>query len=212
MLHQVALARTIALVHAPELRNGHVALVDEKQVVVGQVFDERGGRLAGGAAGEVARIILDAVAIPQRAHHLEVVHGALMDALRLQDLALLLQGSQMFFELHLDRLDRRDATLVRGHVMRARVDRHALVRLEKVAEERIDLGEPDNLVVLQDDAHSPLSIRREDLDLVAMHPEGTALELALLAPVVDVDQAAQQRLASKLLAPISSLIRVSLAM
>ena len=199
MLHQVGLARAVAVEHAAKLGNGHVALVDENHVIVGQVLDERWRRLARGPPGEVAGVVLDTVAIPQGAHHLEVVHRPLMNALRLQQSALFLQRPQMFFQLHLDRLDRRDAALVRGHVVRPRVNRHALVHLDKIAEERIDLGEPNDLVVFQHDADGRVSIRREELDLIAMHPKGAALEHALLAPVVDLDQAAQQRLASHLL-------------
>ena len=65
-----------------------VALVGEDDGVVGDVLEEGGGRLAGLAAGEVARVVLDAVAGAGRLEHLEVELGALLEALRLEQLAL----------------------------------------------------------------------------------------------------------------------------
>ena len=47
-------------IHAAELRHGHVALVDDQQRVVGQVLEQGRRRLARLAAGQIARIVLDA--------------------------------------------------------------------------------------------------------------------------------------------------------
>ena len=46
-LHQGFLARAVALVHAAQLRNGHVGLVHDQQGVIGQVIEQGGRRLAG---------------------------------------------------------------------------------------------------------------------------------------------------------------------
>jgi hypothetical protein len=75
-----------------ELRDGDVGLVDEDEEVAGEVVEERGRGLAGEAAGEVARVVLDAVAEADGLDHLEVEAGALVDALRLDEAAF-------FFEL-----------------------------------------------------------------------------------------------------------------
>ena len=64
-----------------------MAFVDEHQRIVGQVFEQRRRRFAGPAAGEIARIILDAGAGAGRLHHLEVEDGALFEALRFQQAA-----------------------------------------------------------------------------------------------------------------------------
>jgi len=81
------LAAEVAAVHAAELGNGDVALVDENERVVGHVFEQRRRRLARPAAGEVARIVLDAGAAAGRLHHFEVVKRALLQPLRLQQAA-----------------------------------------------------------------------------------------------------------------------------
>ena len=62
-----------------------------EQGVVREVVEQRGRRLAGQAAGEMARVVLDAVAVADLADHLEVEHGALLEALRLDQLALLFE-------------------------------------------------------------------------------------------------------------------------
>jgi hypothetical protein len=75
--------------HAVELGDGDVGLVDEEEEVAGEVVEQRGRRFAGEAAGEVARVVLDAVAVADGLDHLEVEAGALVDALRLDEAALL---------------------------------------------------------------------------------------------------------------------------
>ena len=81
------LAAEVAAIHGAELADGDVALVDEDQRVVGEIFEQRRRRLAGLAAGEVARIVLDAGAGAGGFHHLEIEQGALLEALGLEEAA-----------------------------------------------------------------------------------------------------------------------------
>ena len=66
---------------------GDVALVGEDERVVGQIFEQRRRRLARQAAGQIARIVLDAGAGAGRLQHLEVEHGALLEPLRFEQAA-----------------------------------------------------------------------------------------------------------------------------
>ena len=70
---------------------GLVRFVDEQQIILRKIIEQRGRGFAGQAAGHVPRIIFDAVAIADGAHHLDVKHGALPHALRLRVFALLLR-------------------------------------------------------------------------------------------------------------------------
>ena len=81
------LAAEVAAIHAADLRDGDVALVGEDEGVVGQIFEQGRRRLAGPAAGEIARIVLDAGAGAGRLHHFEVEDGALLEALRFEQAA-----------------------------------------------------------------------------------------------------------------------------
>ena len=87
VLDERLLALLVAVVHPAHLRDRLVRLVDHHQHVLRQVVEQRRRRLAGLAAGEVARVVLDAVAVAGLAQHLEVEHGALVEPLRLEQLA-----------------------------------------------------------------------------------------------------------------------------
>ena len=86
-LGQRALALEVALVHAADLRHRDVALVDEQDGVLGDVLEQGRRRLAGRAAGQVARVVLDARAGARGHDHLEVGDRALLDPLGLEQLA-----------------------------------------------------------------------------------------------------------------------------
>jgi hypothetical protein len=84
---QRLLARAVAAVHGADLRNAGVGLVDKNQRVLRQVFEQSvGGGSPGGTAGQVARVVFDALAVAQLADHLDVVARALLQALRLEKL------------------------------------------------------------------------------------------------------------------------------
>ena len=76
-----------------------MAFVDEDQRIVGDIFEQGRRRLAGLAAGEIARIVLDAGAGAGRLQHLEVEAGALLQPLRLQQAAGLLELGEAELQL-----------------------------------------------------------------------------------------------------------------
>ena len=85
VLHQRLLARAVAAVHAADLRQCLVGLVDDDQGVLGQVIHQGRGRLPRLAAGEVPGVILDPLAGADLAHHLQIEEGTLAQALRLEE-------------------------------------------------------------------------------------------------------------------------------
>jgi hypothetical protein len=103
VLDQRRLAVEVAAEHAADLRHGDVAFVDEHEAVVGQVFEQGGRRLAGRAAGEVARVVLDAGARAGGHHHLDVEQGALLQPLGLEHAAGGVELFEALVELGLDR-------------------------------------------------------------------------------------------------------------
>src|SRR5438132_370489 len=76
------LAPEIAAEHGADLRNGDVALVGKHQRIVRDIFEQRRRRLAGPAAGEIARIVLDAGAASRGLQHFQIEGGALLQPLR----------------------------------------------------------------------------------------------------------------------------------
>ena len=109
VFHQRLLARAVALVHGAELRNGLVRFVDDQQRVPRQVVEQARRRLARRAAGQIARVVLDAGAVADLFHHLHVEHGALLEALRLDQLVLLAQHLEPLAQFLADVVDGADA-------------------------------------------------------------------------------------------------------
>src|SRR5690606_41170922 len=87
VLDERLLARAVAAVHTAQLSDRDVALVDEHQRVGRQVVDERRRRIAWSRARKVARVVLDALAEAQFLQHLHVEARALLEPLRLYQLA-----------------------------------------------------------------------------------------------------------------------------
>src|SRR5690606_22904995 len=119
VLDQRLFARAIAAVHRAELRHGDVRLVEDEEVVLREVVDEHRRRVARLPLAEVPRVVLDAVAEAHLLEHLEVVHRALLEPLRLEDAALAAELLEPIGELLADRDDRALADLGRRDVVRA---------------------------------------------------------------------------------------------
>ncbi len=190
------------MVHAAKLRDRLVRFVDHEQVVRGNVIEQRGRRFAGQAAGHVARIVLDAVAIADGAHHFDIEEGALHDALRLDDLSLAPQLLLPPIELLVDGLNRALALLGGEDVVRFGIDGYArdfaFARAD-FAGERIDLADGLDLAAPKLDAHGEVVVGRIDLDRIAAHAEGAAAKV-FGAVVLDFDELAQDGLARDRLA------------
>ena len=141
VLHQVFFARAVAMIHALQLRNGLMALVQEHQRIVGKIIEQRRRRLSGQASGKMARIIFDAVAITDLLDHFEIEHGALPQALPFDALAFLIEFALPPMQLVFDTAQRLVARFGTHYIMRFRIDGKAQVGLLDLPGQRIDLIE-----------------------------------------------------------------------
>ena len=98
-------ADRVLLVHRTDLRHGDVALVDHDEEVVGEVVEQAVGWFARGAAVDVPRVVLDAVAETDLLHHLEVVCRAHAQSLSLEQFALALEFTEPLIEFGANRAD-----------------------------------------------------------------------------------------------------------
>ncbi len=90
-----------------------------QEEVLREIVEQRRRRIAGFATGEMARVVLDAVAEPHLLHHLEVVERALLEALLLEEASFFVEEIEPLAELFADRGDRAAHLLLRRHVVRA---------------------------------------------------------------------------------------------
>ena len=200
MVDERLLARAVALVHAADLRDRLVRLVDEDDVVGGEVVEQRVRRRARRPPVEDPRVVLDPVAEAELAHHLQVVLGALADPVRLEHPALALEERHLLLELVLDLVLRALDRRLRGDVLRRREDGDRVELREDLAGERVEVRDLLDLVAEHRDPVGGLGVRRLDLDHVALDPEAAAAEQRVVADVLDVDQLPQHHVAVGLLA------------
>src|ERR1019366_4159814 len=97
--------------------------------------------------GEMARVVLDALAVADLLQHLEVETGALLEPLCLDKLAHADQLVEPAAQFLLDRLDRRDDAPARRRVVAGRVDDEARDLLPDPAGERVEQGQRLEFVV-----------------------------------------------------------------
>src|SRR4029077_10112136 len=187
------LAAEVAAIHAAELRDGDVALVADHQRVVGHVFEQRRRRLARFAAGEVARIVLDAGATAGRFHHFEIEDGALLEPLRLEQPPGRVELIEPPLQLLLDAADRLDQRRARRHVVRVGIDLDEGKLVGLLPGERIELL--DRLDLVAEPVYAPGAVRVErweDVERVTAHAERAAVEIVLRALVLQRDQIGDQ--------------------
>ncbi len=116
--------------------------------------------------------------------------GALLDALRLDQLVLALVERDALGQLDLDGLDRLQHGAARRDVMAGRIHGVARHLVQDVAGERIEQRQRLHFVVEQREAQRVLAaLGREDVDHVAAHAELAAREVDLVALVLHLDQA-----------------------
>ena len=192
VIDQGLFAGAVSPVHPLELGDGDVGFVDDHQGFPGQVVEQGRGRLPLGAAGEVAGIILDAVAKPQLLHHFQVETGALSQALGLQQFPLLLEPGEALAQLRLDGGRGLAAHQVGGDVMGGRVDRDFFEAAQGLAPQGVDLLDALHRVAPEFDADGQgLFVGRKDLHPVAPHPKSPPVKIDVISLVEDLHQLGQ---------------------
>ncbi len=193
VLDEGLLAGPVAAVHAPELGDRHVALVDDQQCVVGKVVEQARRRLPRQPPRQVAAVVLDAVAVAELRHHLEVVERALLEPLGLDQLAGPAQLLEPQAQVLADLVHGPQHHLPRGHVVGLREDGQARDLAQRLTRQRVEPHQRLDLVVEERDPDRlPLGIGGEHVDDVAAGPVGAVGELDLVAGVLELGEPAEQ--------------------
>src|SRR5215218_3647771 len=162
-----------------------------KALGIREVVEERVRRRARRTSVEMPRIVLDAGAVAELAHHLQVVLRALPEAVGFEDLALLIQLGGALLELRLDvPYCYREPVLV-GDEVSGRVDGQGVRLAQDLTRQRFYLGHVLDLVSEEGDAVDGVLVGRVDLEYVAPHPERAAGKLEVVTRVLDAHQVPQ---------------------
>ena len=97
ILRERRLAAEVPAIHAADLRDRHVAFIDEDDGVVRDVLEERRRRFAGLASRKVARIVLDPRAASGCLQHFQVKARALLQPLGLEQAAGIVEFREAVF-------------------------------------------------------------------------------------------------------------------
>ncbi len=131
------------------------------------------------------RVILDPLAEAEFGEHLEIEPGALLDPLRLDQLACLPEKLDPLAQFGLDGIDRAQGRFARRDVMAGRIDREPGHRMQHPPGQRIEYLQLFDLVVGERDPHRVFGVLgRKHVDHVAAHAKGAASEVELVALVL----------------------------
>ena len=191
VLDQHVFSTPVARELAMQLRHSHVALVDHEEVVVGEVVEQGERRLTRLATVDMHRVVLDAVAVAELTHHLEVIRRAHPETLRFEQLVLLFELFEPDLELMFDLAHCSGHSLVAGDVVSCGEHMGPFELAEVLAGERVDHGDAIDGVAEHLDAQHIFFVGRMHFDRVAPDTEVAAAKGHVVAVVLHVDEAAQ---------------------
>ena len=176
-----------------QLRHSLMTLVHDDEEVVREIIEQGEGWFAGLATVDLARIILDPVAVSELGHHLEVVLRAHPQTLCLEELPFLLELGQLLLQFVLDSRHGTLHPVFAGDVMGGREDDQLLELGDLLARDGIDHDDPFDLVAEEFDPHGGFVIRGMDFDRVTPHAELAPDQIQVVALVLHVDEATENR-------------------
>ncbi len=171
-----------------------MALVDKQDKVFWEIVDQRHRRGALLPTCDHARIVFDTGAITELAHHLDIVHRTLMDALRLDQLMLPLKILHSVHHFALDHFDGAFHFFRRRDVVRSRVNSRMREVFNRHACHDIDLADSVNLIAEEFDTDGIIAgIGRKDFNRIAPDSEHIAFEGDIVSAVTDFNELFKQR-------------------
>ncbi len=168
-----------------------MGLVHHHQKILREVVEETGWPFAGDPPGEMPRIVLDPGAGADLEHHLDVESCAGLKPLCLEQLSRRPQFQQPDGELLANqRHGALDGVALRHEVLGG-IDRAALELRDGVARDRVEAGDPLDLIPPEFDPYPLFVVGWKDLHRIATHPEGPRIEGGVVPLVLDPDEILQ---------------------
>ena len=181
IVHKYRLSRMVTAVHGPDLRQGHMTLINEGYEILREIVyqTERTHPLV--ATVEISRIVLYAGTISHLLDELQVIFHPLLETLGLQMLSDLVEVLALGHHIVLDLADGLRAPLLGGHEIAGRIYGYLVDLFQKGTGHRVDYGNLLHIVAEELNAHGVLTIAYADVHSVTPHTECSAFEISLSA-------------------------------
>ena len=188
VLDQSLLPGAVSPVHAVKLRDRLVGLIDDDQGILREIVHKRRRGFPGHPAGEMARVVLDALARSDLSHHFEIKEGPLPKPLGLEEFPLCVKPGGPLCKLLLNGGEGALSPLFRSDVMVGGVDGGSVELLQLGPGQRVDLPQALHLIPPKFHADCSVRISREDLHHVPPDPEGSPVKVVVVSLVLDLDE------------------------
>ena len=192
IVHERLLARAVAAVHGAYLRHAHVALVDDNQKVLGEEVQEAIRARARRASVEVARVVLNAAAVPQLAYHFDVVLHALFQPFCFERLAAGLEVGDLRHEVVLNLPYGKFLCIFRGKEKIGGINLIFLKNINARAALGIYLLDAVDFVAPVSDADNVVGVGKVDIHAVALDAEVARRGRHVVARIEAGHKAAQE--------------------
>ena len=187
VLNQHLLAALVAVVHGLQLGAGDMAFIHHQQPVLGEVINQTFRRRSSRAAGQMAGIIFDTVAIAHLFQHLQVIGGALFEALGLQQTALFVEEIEALTQFAANGLDSFIQAIFRGNEVLGWVDINAFQTLKNFTAGGIDITNRLDIIAKQLNSNQTILIGRTNLQHITTNPKTTTADLNIIAAILVID-------------------------
>ena len=201
ILHQVLFPSPVAAIHGPDLWNAHVAFVNEEQVILWEKVQETIRPLPRFPPVEVTGIILYARAVAQLLDHLDIIFHSLLDALRLDIVAQLLEIGHLFHQVVLYHANSLVGLFLRGDKKVGGVYvvfLHGLQAMVRLPVKRLD---GVYLVIPPCHADNLVAVGKKHVYSISLDPEIAPLRVNIVPHVEGGHQLAQELIAVKAFSP-----------
>ena len=171
----------VSSVHSPDLRYGHVALINEGDIVLREIVNQAERSHPFAAPVEIARIILDSGTIAHFLNHLQIVFHPLFQPLGFQALAEFQQLVVPRHKVILNHTDGFGGPFLGGYEIVGRVDGNLVYVLQCGSRHRVDGTDSVHFVSEEFNPDSIFPIAYAHIHRVSAHPESAPFEIRLRA-------------------------------
>ena len=196
VIDQGFLARAVAVIHAVELGNHLVALIDDHQEIVREIIEQAVGFLACLPPVEMPGVVLDPFAGSGLLDHLEIVPGPLFEPVRLDHP----ERGQDLIEFLADRCDRRLPGSLGCNEVPGRIDIEIFHLLFLCTGVFVHFADPLDLVAEHLDPDDVVEVPGDDIDGVPLDPEPAGHQFEIVSLEQDIEQPAHDLISRDLLA------------